>query len=129
MTLFDKLKACILVPKARSHLLRVIKQLKTQNYDVLIKVKHQKTQKINSINTIVKSYFWASRTIKNCHCLPRSIALYQKLRSTGYEVEHKLGVNKNNNKMAAHSWVEYQNIPLNESKDLKRKFKVLKHSE
>ena len=66
-----------------------------------------------------------SRLIYDCQCLPRSIALYQQLKSQGYAVEHKFGVAKESGKLAAHAWVEYQHKPLNESIELKNRFKVL----
>jgi hypothetical protein len=78
------------------------------------------------ISSIVKSYFWAARTINNCQCLPRSIALYQHLKSLGYDVEHKFGVNNSDKTLKAHAWVEYQNKPLNEHKDVLKRFQVLK---
>jgi len=88
-----------------------------------------RTQSEIQILTIVKSYFWAARTIKECRCLPRSIALYQYLKSAGFDVEHKFGVNKQDKKLAAHAWVECQHEPLNEPSDLKLKFRVLDKSQ
>jgi hypothetical protein len=127
MKWLDFVKAFLKIPDARKHLTKIMQQLKSHNYQQLINDTVKPTTKINSINTIVKSYFWASRTIKNCHCLPRSIALYQKLKASGYPVEHKFGVNKKHQSLAAHAWVEYQNQPLNESKHLNQRFEVMNH--
>jgi len=115
-----------LLPRSRKHLIWVKKQLQTNSYDVLINQIYPESS-INklSIKIIVKSYFWASRLVYNCRCLPRSIALYQQLKSLDYDVEHKFGVAKKNKNLAAHAWVEYQHKPLNESVDLKKLFKVL----
>jgi len=118
-------KALLLLPASRKHLCLIMLQLKHQSYDEIINQSHENKHSNLEINTVVKAYFWASRTIKKCHCLPRSIALYQKLKALGYPVEHKFGVSKHDQSLAAHAWVEYQNKPLNESPDLKLKFKVL----
>ena len=127
MTFVDKLKAILMIPKARVHVIKTMHLLETQSYQKTI-CQTVKSTKINrSINVIVKSYFWASRTIKNDNCLPRSIALYQKLRASGYHVEHKFGVNKKKETLAAHAWVEYQNKPLNESEDLKQRINTMNY--
>ena len=125
MRLFEKVKALLLLPTSRRHLCQIMQQLEHHSYDELINHNCGAKNSPVEINTVVKAYFWASRTIKKCHCLPRSIALYQKLNSLGYAVEHKFGVNTQDQSLAAHAWVEYQNKPLNESPDLKLKFKVL----
>ena len=111
-----------MLPQSRKHLISVKSQLKTVSYDVLIKQSQDSFVKKGSLNVVVKSYFWASRLVYDCQCLPRSIALYQQLKSLGYDVRHKFGVNKSAEKLAAHAWVEYQQKPLNESKDLKKRF-------
>jgi hypothetical protein len=131
MRFSDLFKAFVLVPQSRKHLLKVISQLQQfpkGGYQSLLQENYQ----FNSIHSkqriaaIVKSYFWACRLIKECRCLPRSIALYQYLKASGYQVEHKFGVNKSDNNLAAHAWVEYLGEPLNESEDLYSRFSVLK---
>lgn len=129
MKLFDTLQALRLILKTHKHLRCVESQLESINYEKILNqgpVIEISTKA--SIKAIVKSYFWASRLIKDGHCLPRSIALYQGLKSLGYDVEHKFGVNKKDNKLAAHAWVEYQGKPLNEPIDLKKRFTVLEKS-
>jgi hypothetical protein len=127
MNLSDIIPIVQLLPHSRKHLIWVKKQLQTVSYDVLIKQVYPDSLKNQlSINVIVKSYFWASRLIYDCHCLPRSIALYQQLKSLDYNVEHKFGVAKENKDFAAHAWVEYQHKPLNESIDLKNRYNVLR---
>ncbi|MFK8010768.1 MAG: lasso peptide biosynthesis B2 protein [Marinicellaceae bacterium] len=121
----DYFHAILLISQSRKHLHFTMKKLKHNNFDRLINEKIDSTSKTYSIDAIVKSYFWASRTLPQCHCLPRSIALYQKLNALGFLVEHKFGVNKFNKKLAAHAWVEYENSPLNEPKDLRNRFTVL----
>jgi len=117
-----------IMPQSRKHLIWVKSQLETVSYDLLINKKYELLVNQTSVNVIVKSYFWASRLIYDCHCLPRSIALYQQLKSLGFDVKHKFGVNNSDEKFAAHAWVEYQDKPLNESEDLKKKFTVLNQS-
>ena len=116
-----------MIPKTRVHLFKIMNQLQSESYDVLITQSTNSVKKNCSIDAIVKSYFWASRTINNCTCLPRSIALYQKLKASGFLVNHKFGVNKQDKSLAAHAWVEYQGKPLNESKDIKQRFDVMNH--
>jgi len=122
MNLVDTVSALLLVPKSRKHILDISKSLKSKSYTELIKQTSGISSTDHNIDVIVKSYFWASRLIAKNNCLPRSIALHQCLIKRGYEVEHKFGVNKQNNMLSAHSWVEYNNLPLNESKDLKLRF-------
>ena len=125
MKLVDYICAFLKLVESRKHLIKVMNQLEHESYDKIVAQKVKNSKKC-SINASVKSYFWAGRTLKKCQCLPRSIALYQNLTAQGYEVHHKMGVNKNNKNLAAHAWVEYKNKPLNESKDLYKRFKPLK---
>ena len=99
--------------------------LEQKSYGDLLKESIESKKRNKSMKITVKSYFWASRTINNCKCLPRSIALYQGLKAEGYQVEHKFGINNQNKSLAAHAWVEYDNKPLNESNDLKQRFAVM----
>lgn len=125
MKLSEILCAVILIPKSGKHMLSIHHQLQHQSYDLLINNVYSSNPSKSSMTAIVKSYFWASRLLKDCTCLPRSIALYQHLTATAFEVEHKFGVNKQNQKLAAHAWVEFQCTPLNEAPDLKDRFVVL----
>ncbi|MCF6319187.1 MAG: lasso peptide biosynthesis B2 protein [Proteobacteria bacterium] len=117
-----------LLPQSRKHLIWIKEQLRTVGYQQLILKNYPNPKSNDSIGIVVKSYFWACRSIKGCHCLPRSIALYQNLISAGYDVQHKFGVNNKDENLAAHAWVEYQGEPLNESVDLKNRFTVLEKS-
>ena len=128
MKLIEFIKAIRLLPQSRVHLIWVKKQLKIIGYQQLIHQIYPSHVSKDSMVVIVKSYFWACRLVKNCDCLPRSIALYQGLKFLGYEVEHKFGVNKKDSTLAAHAWVEYHDEPLNEAVDLKIRFTVLEKS-
>lgn len=119
----------MLVPKAMQHLLKVLKQLQDKSYLEIINQAYENNPSKGPIKVIVKSYFWASRLLKDCECLPRSIAIYQHLLAAGHDVQHKFGVNKDNQELAAHAWVEYKQKPLNEAIDLKLLFKVLEPPE
>lgn len=126
MKLTNIIRAIQLLPQSRKHLIWVKEQLRTISYQQLIQKSYATKVNFESKLVIVKSYFWACRLIKDCECLPRSIALYQCLKSVGHGVEHKFGVNTKDSDLAAHAWVEYQGEPLNESKDLYQRFTVLK---
>ena len=126
MKFVEIIQAIYLLPAARKHLLKVKQQLQNNTYNKLIEAPFTVSSSNKPIITIVKSYFWACRLLSQCNCLPRSIALFQYLNAAGFKVEHKFGVNKDNNKFSAHAWVEYQQIPLNESENLKQRFKSLK---
>jgi hypothetical protein len=127
MTLFEKIQAVLLIPRSLWHLIKVKNSLKTKPYlELLIETGPLAQSKIPVI-VIVKSYFWSCRLIPNCKCLPRSIALYQKLSSMGYDVKHRFGVLKSDpkNNFSAHAWVVLDGKALNESKNLNQ-FIVLK---
>ena len=126
MKLIDSIHALKLIPQRIKHLRYAKEQLKNINFqEILDKTYVANISNTVSIKAVVKSYFWGCRLIKDCDCLPRSIALYQCLKSLGYEVEHKFGVNKKDKTLAAHAWIEYQGKPLNEPVDLKNRFSVL----
>lgn len=122
------MKYICLLRETRKHLILVNQQLQSISYPKLIAQPYKTSSTSISMNVIVKSYFLSARFIKNCDCLPRSIALFQHLTAAGFEVEHKFGVNKQGAKLAAHAWVEYQHQPLNEPASLKDNFKVLTKS-
>jgi len=125
MKFVEIIHAIYLLPAARKHLLKVRQQLQNNTYEKLIEATFVVSDSHKPIISIVKSYFWACRLMTKCNCLPRSIALFQYLNAAGFKVEHKFGVNRDNNKLAAHAWVEYQQRPLNESENLKQRFKTL----
>jgi len=127
MNLIDFTQSILLLLQSRQHLIATKQQLETISYQQLIHQPFNTKKKNRSIQVIVKSYFWACRLVQGCDCLPRSIALYQNLKSAGYQVEHKFGVNKGDKELAAHAWVEYQGEPLNEAEDLYSRFTVLEN--
>ncbi len=124
MHFVDFLRVIRLLPMARKHLLNTQHCLSQQSYQAALLQPFDQASKL-PIPVIVKSYFWACRLIPTCQCLPRSIALYQHLKAAGHEVTHRFGVNKQDQKLAAHAWVEYQQQPLNEAHDLKQRFTIM----
>lgn len=122
----DSIISLFLLKSAIKHIRSVRKQLEKSSYSEILISKSSERMKNYSVNSIVKSYFWASRFVGKDLCLPRSVALYQALKAAGYDVQHKFGVNKNHDKLVAHAWVEYNGIPLNEPEKLYERFKVLK---
>ncbi len=118
-----KFRAFLLLPSARRYLKTIKNELNNTDYKKVLE-QPLGSFKESKVETIVKSYFWASRTIRNCRCLPRSIALYHHLKALGYDVKHKIGVNKTEN-LNAHSWVELNGKALNEHPDLYQRFTLL----
>ena len=126
MKFHEYIYAIVFVPYAFRHIHRIRKELINSSYASILECKITKRQKTKKVAPLTKSYFWASKIYGKNICLARSIALYQCLIQNGYAVEHRIGVSTNSNNFAAHAWVEYQKQPLNETKDLKVKFSVLK---
>jgi hypothetical protein len=129
MKFLEIIQALLAMPAAIRHIWTIKRLLKKIDYQQLLNQKHKPAATTLAINTRVKSYFWACRLIPNCRCLPRSVALYQSLKAAGYQVTHRFGVNRQGPHLAAHAWVEYQQQPLNEAKDLYKRFKVMQHPE
>ncbi len=127
MKLLDLFHAFLLVTSAREHIKNIQLQLEYVPYDQLVNQDHKLVTKKQSAIAIAKAYFWASRTLKKGNCLPRSIAMSQYLKASGYEVNHRIGVNKSQGCFSAHSWVEYKNNPLNEHVDLHKRFTILEN--
>lgn len=48
-------------------------------------------------------------------CLPQSFALWWHLRELGIDSELRIGVKKNDGRLDAHAWVEWQGRILNDS--------------
>ena len=116
--------ALLLLPSSRAYLKKIIFELKNKDYKQVLEQTPNVKFRAAKQESLVKSYFWATRTIKDCRCLPRSIALYHHMKALGYDVKHKIGVNKTE-KLNAHSWVELHDKPLNEHPDLYQRFTVL----
>lgn len=125
MTYVELYQTIKMLPQARNHIMMIKTLLTHQSYQKAIKFPYKDGCQ-HSVKSIVKSYFWACRLIRNCQCLPRSIALFQQLKASGYDVKHCFGVNKKSDELAAHAWVEYQGQPLNEHPSIKKRFKELK---
>jgi hypothetical protein len=56
----------------------------------------------------------ARHHIVGMHCLQRSLALHQWLRSNGLPSELRIGVRREGPALRAHAWVELGGYPLNE---------------
>ena len=61
------------------------------------------------------NFFWAS-------CLRRSLVLWFLLRRQGIESQLRIGVKREEGQFAAHAWVEWNNIPLNDSVTVRQEF-------
>jgi hypothetical protein len=56
-------------------------------------------------------------------CLPESLTLWWLLRRQGIESQIRFGARKNDRRMEAHAWVEFEGTPLNDSRDVSERFK------
>jgi len=45
-------------------------------------------------------------------CLARSLTLWYLLRKTGITTDLRFGMKKENDKLLAHAWLEYDNLPI-----------------
>lgn len=127
MNWFETLITLLKTPQALIHIAKIQFKI-NRNQKTIYKLRKQKnalTNKATPPITTIKSYFWASRFIPNSNCLPRSLALYQKLTTQGYLVNHKIGGQSTNQQMHVHAWVEYDELPINESKEIKSQFSEL----
>ena len=59
-------------------------------------------------------------------CLARSLALWHLLRARGGAAEIRLGVSKlADGSLAAHAWLEYEGVPLNDRADVSERYAAL----
>ena len=56
-------------------------------------------------------------------CLPKSLTLWWLLRRQGIESQLRFGARKNDRRMEAHAWVEFEGVPLNDATDVMERFK------
>ena len=56
-------------------------------------------------------------------CLPESLTLWWLLRRQGIESQIRFGARKYAHRMEAHAWVEFEGVPLNDSADVRERFK------
>jgi uncharacterized membrane protein YpjA len=58
------------------------------------------------------------------NCLKQSLVLWTLLRSQGITTELRIGVQRESEKFAAHAWVEYQGMVLNDTDDVHQRFQA-----
>jgi Transglutaminase-like superfamily len=58
------------------------------------------------------------------NCLKQSLVLWILLRSQDIISEVRIGVQKESDKFAAHAWVEYQGVILNDTDDVHQRFQA-----
>ena len=56
-------------------------------------------------------------------CLPESLTLWWLLRRQGIESQIRFGARKDDRRLEAHAWVEFDGTPLNDSTDVRERFK------
>lgn len=75
------------------------------------------------VYTIARSVCLASyRGFYRPNCLQKSLVLWWLLRHQGIESDLRIGVRKQDGRLEAHAWVEYQGYVLNDSSDVARRF-------
>lgn len=73
---------------------------------------------VRMVKTAAKYYQpWAN-------CLKKSLVLWILLRDRGIRSEIRIGVERESTTFAAHAWVEYQGIVLNDSDDVHQRFQA-----
>lgn len=55
-------------------------------------------------------------------CLERSLALWWLLRRNGIEAELQIGAQTSGKEFAAHAWVEWDGMVLNDSPDVRKRY-------
>jgi len=96
--------------RARQHLKRVRQQLAAYDVRRTLNLPVENPVNINPDHTELL-YRLAARTLRNCRCLPRSVAIFQNFRARGIPARHVIGINKNHRHgqpLKAHAWVEGQ---------------------
>lgn len=56
----------------------------------------------------------ANHSLLEITCLPRSLVLWAMMRRAGLAADLRIGVQKKADVFAAHAWVEYAGVPVNE---------------
>ena len=62
-------------------------------------------------------------------CLTRSLVLCRLLHRQGLPATLRIGVARPNGRLAAHAWVEYQDVVLNDGQDVERRFAAFDRAE
>lgn len=62
------------------------------------------------------------------NCLKQSLVLWTLLRCQGISSELRIGVQRDTDKFAAHAWVEYQGVVLNDTDDVHQRFQAFDRS-
>ncbi|MCF6301223.1 MAG: lasso peptide biosynthesis B2 protein, partial [Proteobacteria bacterium] len=111
MNLLETIQSFILVPQAFKHITLINDMLISKGLLTTLELPSKNIKQI-PLKPLVKSYFLACRLKpKTLKCLPRSIALFQRLKSQGLDVKHQIGVYKTGNKLSAHAWVTLFDTP------------------
>ena len=83
---------------------------------------HQKTLIRSDVRSIefVAAFPW-----KWAHCLQKSRALVMLLSRHGIMASLRIGVRKNGDNLAAHAWVEFDGIVLNDNNNTPKEYSIL----
>ena len=81
-------------------------------------IESQISTTVRMVKTAAKYYQpWAN-------CLKKSLVLWILLRDRGIMSEIRIGVERESTTFAAHAWVEYQGMVLNDSDDVHQRFQA-----
>lgn len=89
--------------------------LTTKLYKIKIK---KNTAAINDLNKYVEILNFSSSFMGIDSCLVRSMALFQLLKQNNFYPSFIIGIYKFNSNFRSHCWIEVNNIPINETKDI-----------
>ena len=86
--------------------------------------KSKRIKKINIFRVVTLNRIAIRFLLFSKNCFIRSFTLFLILKKLGYSIFLNIGVT-DKNKFESHAWVEFNNIPLLESKDV-HKYKIIK---
>ena len=58
-------------------------------------------------------------------CLPQSLLLWWFLKRRGIDGDLRFGVNKTENQLEAHAWIEVHGVPVNDTEDVQERYAPL----
>ena len=86
----------------------------------------------NDFKQVQRTAVLVHRAAKNrlfgSNCLKRSLVLYWLLKRQGIDSDLRIGVGRKESVFQAHAWIEYQQRPLHENRNLYDQYKPFDHS-
>lgn len=82
----------------------------------------QQAKKTERMVRVASSY-----GLYNGKCLEKSLVLWFLLRRQGLNGDLRIGARKEGDRFEAHAWVEFLGFPLDESENVRQRFKPFQH--